>query len=202
MFGEEQVFLEQYIHIYIHFKNGYGAGYGRTNYDWQSDRAPRGNFNIDVNVLRKIRTLKDFLDAFKERRLYSLDENAIIDAEKGMNNLYNFYGPDFKVDYDADWYDLGNGTGLPAELVQDYFAGYLEDLEERVSFLNTLDTLCEHSEPDSISISRCGDCSEYEDDIEYVIDLETGEMKVIVEEEEEIEYVPGIDYETARPENE
>jgi len=27
-------------------------------------------------------------------------------------------------------------------------------------------------------------------------------MKVIVEEEEEIEYVPGIDYETARPENE
>ena len=202
MFGEEQVFLEQYIYIYIHFKNGYGAGYERKNYDWLSDRLPRGNFNIDVNVLRKIRTLKDFLDAFKERRLYSLDENALIDAEKGMNNLYNFYGPDFEVDYDAGWYDLGNGTGLPSELVQDYFAGYLEDLEERVSFLNTLDTLCEHSEPDSISISRCGDCSEYEDDIEYVIDLETGEMKVIVEEEEEIEYVPGIDYETARPENE
>ena len=186
----------------MHFKNGYGAGYERANYDWMSDKPPRGNFNFDLNVLQKVRTLKDFIGAFEERRLYSLDENAFVDAEKGMDNLYDFYGPDFEVDYDAGWYDLGSGYGLPAEVVADYFDGYLKDLDERESFLNLIDTLCERSEPDTITISRCGDCSEYEDEIEYMIDLETGKLKVIVEEEEEIKYVPGIDYETARPENE
>lgn len=200
MFEESLSFPEQYIRIYIHFKNGYGANYEKANHDRSFDFPARGNLTIDTKVLQKTRSLEDFLKAFNGRTVYALEENGLIDAEKCMDNIYAFYGPDYEIDLDSGWFNLGNGMGLPAEVAAAYYKAYLEDLDERECFLNLIEYLCEHSEPDYITICRLGECMDYDDEVEYEINLETGEFKEI-KEEEGTKYEPGIDYETSSPED-
>ena len=207
-FDDEDLFMMQDVYMIVVFEGEYRAGYRKSNHccfgEWDDSIDPRGNFVLNLDVIKNIRTIEDFLTAFDNRRIYSLYETPFVNAEKGIHELYISASADFEVDPDESWYAFSDGTGLPGTLANVYMELYRKEIIPRIVFHEELKMLLEYGNPVKIIFGIEGDDYDFENKVEYEIDLTTGNIKDTTEREEEeiIKYDPGSDYETARPENE
>ena len=185
---------ESSITIWVKFNKIPSIMYDRTSGE---DVLCSGDFMMNKDLLKKINSSDEFLEAFKDGKIFKfIEANGFTNIDSVLDSLHYSFGDDFTPDPEERYLDK-KGYSLIGEKVAAYWENYIADRMFREYFIKQFELATQYDYVTEIIVDREFWGYEGQEHITYTIDFRGEQLAMFKEkdcfaEDDDLELCEGL----------